>query len=113
MRPGTFAPGGRRVDGATPEPGRLDYGYLGPGAGPGRDRKGKTVQIEGAPKWLSAIVNITTAIATVVLPVLVDNRVISSAAGAVAGAIIAALAGGHHVTAVAVNRSTNSAAQVK
>ena len=61
------------------------------------------------PPWLYRAFAILTALAVVIVPVLVDNRVITAHVGAVIGAVIAAFAGGGHTTSLVAGRAAASA----
>lgn len=55
---------------------------------------------ENVPKAIRVAVAVVTTAATAVLPVLVDQHVISASTAAFIGSIVAALAAGHHGTAI-------------
>ena len=63
------------------------------------------------PPWLYRAFAVLTALALVVVPVLVDNGVITARLGAIIGAVIAAFAGGGHTTSLVAGRALASAKQ--
>ena len=63
------------------------------------------------PPWLYRAFAVLTALALVIVPVLVDNGVITARLGAIIGAVIAAFAGGGHTTSLVAGRALASAKQ--
>jgi hypothetical protein len=57
------------------------------------------------PPWLYRVFATTTALALVIVPVLVDNGVITARLGAIIGAVVAAFAGGGHTTSLVAGRA--------
>ena len=57
------------------------------------------------PPWLYRVFAATTALALVIVPVLVDNGVITARLGAIIGAVVAAFAGGGHTTSLVAGRA--------
>lgn len=69
-----------------------------------------TIPADLIPPWLYRVFATTTALALVIVPVLVDNGVITARLGAIIGAVVAAFAGGGHTTSLVAGRA---AARVK
>ena len=63
------------------------------------------------PKWLTTTVNVITAVATAALPALVDSGVMSAQVATFVGAVLAAIAGGHHTTNLAAVLAARKASQ--
>lgn len=63
------------------------------------------------PKWLTVTVNVVMAAATAVLPALVDSGVLTAQVATFIGAVLAAIAGGHHTTNLAAVLAARKASQ--